>query len=249
MKKLIYSVATMACAAGSSFGQTAVTSNYTQTFDGIGTALPSGWTVRTGATATSLGTSGAFTTAAATWADTGGSFKNVASSDGLTSTATTAAQNASTDRALGVRQSGTFGDPGASFAFNINTTTATISAISLKAQMLSVQTRSTTWTIDYGIGAVPTSFTTIGTYVDPGTFGSTTLSFGVGDFGTALNNQTSVWIRVTALTASTGSGNRDTFGIDDFTITAVPEPHEYGIAFAGMLIALIVTRRRRALAG
>jgi len=30
-----------------------------------------------------------------------------------------------------------------------------------------------------------------------------------------------------------------------FTVTAVPEPHEYGIAFGGLLIALIVMRRRK----
>jgi len=85
--------------------------------------------------------------------------------------------------------------------------------------MLSVQTRSTTWTIQYGIGASPTSFTTLGsTYSDPASFGTTTRSFTTGDL-VGINNQTSVWFRVVALTASSGTGSRDTFGIDNFSLT------------------------------
>jgi len=34
--------------------------------------------------------------------------------------------------------------------------------------------------------------------------------------------------------------------IDNLSITAVPEPHEYGMAIAGMLVALVVVRRRKA---
>ncbi|MGI8635960.1 MAG: hypothetical protein ACR2KZ_11215, partial [Segetibacter sp.] len=48
--------------------------SYLETFDNIGTALPSGWTVRTGATATSVGTLTALTTAKTAWSSTTGAF-------------------------------------------------------------------------------------------------------------------------------------------------------------------------------
>ena len=38
--------------------------------------------------------------------------------------------------------------------------------------------------------------------------------------GTDANNQTNnLWIRIIALSASTGSGSRDTFGIDNFSLS------------------------------
>lgn len=82
--------------------------------------------------------------------------------------------------------------------------------------MLHEQTRSTTWTIDYAVGNSPSSFTALGTYPDPGNFGTTTVTY---NLGTDADNQTNnVWIRVVALSASTGSGSRDTFGIDNFIL-------------------------------
>jgi predicted extracellular nuclease len=91
-----------------------------------------------------------------------------------------------------------------------------VSSISFLAQMLSVQTRSTVWTVQYGIGATPATWTTLTTFTDPGAFGSTTIN--LSGFGTALDNQPNAWLRIVALGASTGGGNRDSFGLDDFTI-------------------------------
>ncbi len=198
------------------FGQFALTgTSYTQDFNSIGTALPSGWAVETGATASSLGTAATFNTSAATWSATTGQFANFASA----SIGSGGTQATATDRALGVRQTGSFGDPGASFTFNFNSTGDTLSAISLDLMMLNVQTRSTTWSVQYATGASPTSFTTAGTYADPGAFGTTTFTtFSAGDL-LALSNQSSAWIRIVALSASTGSNNRDTFGIDNFSMT------------------------------
>ncbi|MEN9222426.1 MAG: hypothetical protein Q6M04_08305, partial [Thermostichus sp. BF3_bins_97] len=197
--------------------------SYTQTFDGIGSGLPAGWTVRTGATATNLGTEQTFNTSATTWADTAGRFKNFASGDGALGEAATAAeQSTALDRALGIRQTGTFGDPGAAFVFEIDDTAGWENfSLSLKAQMLSVQPRSTPWTIDYRVGNSG-SFTPLGTYPDPGVFGSTSLATGAGlnAFGSDINNQCEpVYIRVAALSASTGSGSRDSFGIDDVELS------------------------------
>jgi predicted extracellular nuclease len=195
---------------------------YNETFDGIGTGLPSGWDIYTGATVSSPGTSATFTTTPATWASTTAGFKNFAAGDSLTSIATVAQQSAASDRALGIRQTGTFGDPGGSFVFSLNNTSGFQNfGLSFKAQMLDVQPRSTTWTADYRVGSSG-NFTPLGTYTDPGVFGSTTLSTGSGlsAFGTDINNQSNpVQIRISALSASTGSGNRDSFGIDDFQLT------------------------------
>jgi trimeric autotransporter adhesin len=52
--------------------------NYTQNFNTISNGLPPGWSVRTNATATSLGLSATFPTVAKSWADTTGEFGNCA---------------------------------------------------------------------------------------------------------------------------------------------------------------------------
>ncbi len=190
--------------------------SYDQNFDSLVGGLPSDWTVRTGATASALGTTATFAGAAVSWADSAGAFKNVASATGLASSAATATQAASADRALGIRQASAFGDPGAAFTLELaNTTGFSSFNLSLDLEMLSVQTRSTAWSVQYGIGATPTSFSTVFTYSDPGVFGTTPT--GLLNLGAALDNiSSSVWIRIIALSASTGSGSRDTLGIDSF---------------------------------
>ena len=225
---LIFPVMAAACLAFTPGQMEAATlsltgTSYTQNFDGIGSGLPTGWDVRTGASATALGTKQSVTVtpgATTDWANTTGAFKNVASSDGLTSTAVSNTQSAATDRALGLRATGAFGDSGAAFNFNFDATSASFSgastALSLSLQMLSVQARSQTFTVQYGIGAAPSTFTTLGTYTDPAVFGSTTLSYTGTDLS-ALTGQANAWIRVVGLTSSTGSGNRDTIGLDDFS--------------------------------
>lgn len=203
------------------------TSPYVQTFDGIGSGLPEGFTVRTGATATALGTTATLTTAATAWSNTTGSFKNFASADGLTAGATTAEQAASTDRALGVRQTGTVGDPGAAFVFQVaNTVGKTDFDLSFKLQSLDVASaRVTTWQVDYGTGTTPSVFTTVGSSTGTGntTFANTPITV---DFGTQLDGLTGpVWIRIVTLTATTGSGNRPTSAIDDFSLSwSTPSP-------------------------
>jgi len=91
-------------------------SGYTQNFDSMGTVsgvatLATGWSVYKSATATTLGT--ATTAAQAAWTTGTGNFVNVAAPDaasGLTggTSATTAVQNSTLDRALGAQQSGSF---------------------------------------------------------------------------------------------------------------------------------------------
>jgi hypothetical protein len=110
-----------------------------------------------------------------------------------------------------------------------------VQGITLDLQMLSVQGRSTVWSIQYGIGASPSSFTTLATFSDPGAFGSTTINLDAATIGTALNNQAQAWFRIAALSGTSGSGSRDFFVIDNFTITAVPEPAAAVLAALGLL--------------
>jgi hypothetical protein len=195
--------------------------SYTENFDGIGTALPTGWSVRTGATASALGTSAALTTAATAWNQTTGAFKNMASADGLTSASTATDQNASTDRALGLRQTAAVGDPGGAFILQVNNTAGFSNFnMSFKLQSLDIiSTRAVAWQVDYAIGASPTSFTSAGAAGSTGgaTFSNNTVNI---NFGAALDNigQT-VWIRIVALSASTGANARPTTGIDDVSLT------------------------------
>ncbi|SNC60290.1 Por secretion system C-terminal sorting domain-containing protein [Hymenobacter gelipurpurascens] len=196
-------------------------SSYTEEFDGIGTALPSGFTVRTGATATVPGTEVALTTTKTPWANLSGRFSNYASADGLTAAADAAAQDASTDRALGVRQTGSFGDPGAAFVFQAtNTTKRAGFSLSFKLQSLdNTSPRTTTWRVDYATGDTPTNFQAIGNGTTSGgtAFSNTPVTV---NFGNALNNKSEkVWIRIVALANSSGSSNRPTTAIDDFSLT------------------------------
>src|SRR6266700_1172370 len=110
-------------------------STYAQDFNTIGIdSLPIGFTVRTGATTTALGTAVGLTKTATNWNSTTGRYSNYASGN-IGSTATTTQQAASADRALGVRQTGAFGDPGAAFVFQVaNTTGLTSFTLDFKLQ-------------------------------------------------------------------------------------------------------------------
>ncbi|MBK9464997.1 MAG: hypothetical protein IPN56_09445 [Chitinophagaceae bacterium] len=199
-------------------------------FDNIGTSsLPAGVYVKQDATSLDLGNEGTvyngnFNTGTA-WNQTSLGFKNYASATGLTSTATSTVQNASTNRALGFRQTGTAGsggDPGAAFAFQLaNTTGKSNLQLEFKLQSLDASAaiaRTATWRVDYGVGQSPAAFSTVATSpalitTTFGTFSNTTVTV---NFGSALNNISQpIWIRIVALTGTSGGGNRPSTGIDD----------------------------------
>lgn len=242
-------VAASACAilTTQSIAQVVLTgTSYLEDFDSLGSGLPSGWTVRTGATSSLLGAVATFSTSTVNWANNTGAFKNFASSTGLTEVSES--QAASLDRALGIRQTGSFGDPGAAFTLQIQDTIGLQGfALSFSAEMLSVQGRSTTWTVQYATGSSPTSFSNLTTYSDPGTFGATTVTANLpaGVNGLADN----LWIRIVALAASTGPNSRDSFGIDDFSLTfspvPVPEPQTYALVAGVGLVGVGLWRRMR----
>ena len=208
----------------SAAAQVALTgTSYTQNFNTIGKGLPPGWSVRTNATANSLGLPVTFPLAAKSWADTTGEFGNCAALTNnlgvpATGTESSAIQLTFTNRLLAVRQTQSFGDPGAAFVFQItNTLGFSNLTFSLDFNLLKSNGYSTTWTIAYAVSNTPASFSLLGTYDDPGSIGTTNRSF---TLGADANNQTNnLWIRIIAMSASTGSGSRDTFGIDNFSLS------------------------------
>ena len=88
-------------------------SQYVQDFNSIGTGLPTGWTVNTGADVGGVGTAGAFATGVKQWSDTAGAFKNFASSNDptLTSSSTSTQQAGSGDRRWASARPGRSGTP------------------------------------------------------------------------------------------------------------------------------------------
>lgn len=202
-------------------------------FDNIGTAgLPAGVYVKQEASAGFIGNEATvynnnFNTPTA-WNQTSLGFKNFASATGLTATSSSSAQSASTNRALGARQTGTAsvgGDPGFAFVFQL-ANTAGKSNLQLEFLLQSLDAsgstvgRTTSWKVDYGLGDNPVLFSPVtttpaalSTTFGPGSFASTPVTV---NFGSLLNNiNQKVWIRVVALTSTTGGGNRPSTAIDD----------------------------------
>lgn len=230
---------TLAQAASAQIGLSGT--NYTQDFNTIGSGLPTGWSVRTNATATSLGTSAAFPLATKSWGDGTGEFGNFASLTNNTGERATGgesptAQAGFTNRMVGIRQTGSIGDPGAAFVLQI-TDTLNLSNLTFTVDLnlLRSNSASTTWTIDYAVGSSPDSFRTLGSFADPGVVGSYPTNFTLD--ADADNQPDNVWIRIAALSASTGGGFRDSFGIDNFMLNyegvAVPAPIPLNIRQVG----------------
>lgn len=210
-------------------------SSYTQNFNGLSSTsnvLPSGWKVSVTSSTTALGTDVTGTkydASGRTWTSFTNGFRNLASANGHTTFAPfgldSMAQVNQADRALAVRQTGTVGDSTCAFMLNIaNTTGLTNFALSFKLQSLdSTSPRVSTWRVDFGVGANPTSFTaaTI-TSSTPLTTGGNTFSNNTitATFPAGINNQSGpVWIRIACLQPTTGSQNRPTTAIDDFNLT------------------------------
>jgi hypothetical protein len=210
---------------GTGSGIDLTTSPLTINFDNIASGLPAGVKGYTGATATALGTEATVTTAATLWNNTAGAFKNFASATGLTGAADATAQGAATNRAFGLRQTGSFGDPGGAFVFQLSNTTGKSNLqLDFQLQQLdnSASGRTATFIVDYGIGDAPATFTPVTTTPAAlstvlGTFSNTAVHV---NLPAAVANQSGkVWIRVWATPASTGSGSRPSTAIDDFKIT------------------------------
>lgn len=196
---------------------------YAQNFDSIGEGLPAGWSVWTDASDTSMGTAAVPETNTTSWGDTAGEFRNCASvtnNSGLLATnASSATQHTFTNRVLAVRQGSSFGDPGAAFVLQIaNTMGFSNLQFSVDFMMLDDESRETAWTVDYGLGIAPETFTVLGTRTNSGAPG--TISRPTYLLGSDADDQPEVvTIRVAALDPSTGTGSRDTSGLDNFLLS------------------------------
>ncbi len=198
-------------------------SPFTLNFDNISSGLPKGVFVKLSSSSTSMGIEGAFSSSQSSWNNTSSGFKNYASATGLSSSGSSTDQNASINRALGVKQTSAAGyDPGAAFVFEINNTSGK-SNLTLNFLLQSLDEgigRTTTWQVDYALGDNPTTFFAAATspsiITTDGTFASTPVTV---NFGNALDNQNSkIWIRIVTLNATTGSGSRASSAIDDVKI-------------------------------
>ena len=239
MKKilLLSSMVALSLAASAQYTLSGL-SPYTQNFDAIGSGLPTGWNVYSGASATFGGTLETFSTSTsygifndttcATSAVVGGGFKNYASANAVTAGTSCTLQQSETNRAMGVRQvypsNATHPnlDSGASFVFQVaNTGGITGLGCSFKLQSLDTSSpRVTTWRLQYKIGSAGTwtQVTPTGTMTTGGhLFSNNTIT---ASFGTALDNQSSnVYFRIVTIDFSSGSGNRPSTAIDDFSLT------------------------------
>jgi hypothetical protein len=201
--------------------------NYTQNFDTISNGLPAGWSVRINATTNSLGIVTNFNPAKKTWSDTTGEFGNCASTvansgTNFTGSESTTVQGNCTNRALAIRQTGSFGDPGAAFGLQISNTIG-MSNLTFSVDLCTLSTnnsRVTTWTIQYSVGDSPNSFTTLGSYTNSTNFSATNKTYNLG--ADSCGSPSNVWIRIVTLSPSVGSGNRATFGIDNFSLSWTP---------------------------
>jgi len=243
MKKSSLLIALAAISVSAHAQLTLGTSPYTQNFNSITSTsgLPTGWSIYNSATSSSLGILEAWSASTnyGRFADTancpsdvfggGAKYYPSANNGNAAKVATCSAQTAFTDRAIGIKQVSQTNpshpnlEPGAAFVLKIaNTTGLSNFNLSFKLQSLDTTTaRTTTWTVDYATGASPTSFTAatpVGTMTTGGlAFTNNTIAV---NFGSALDNKsTTVWIRVAALTASSGTGARAATAIDDVSLS------------------------------
>ncbi len=210
--------------------------SYTNAFDTIEAdgGTPGEWFTYTAATATSPGTIATwglvnYAASSNTWRTTSGRFANQASSfsylggtnfNGLEATAI---QQAEPNRCLGVRQVSAT-DKGVAFVIKLaDTLDRKNFVMSFDAMNLDpTSTRTATWTVDYGFGTAPASFVPVTTFaLSPSTFSTTRQTITLPN-GTIDNAAGPVWVRIVVLSATTGSGNRQTTGIDNFSLAWEP---------------------------
>jgi hypothetical protein len=134
------------------------------------------------------------------------------------------------NRCLGIRQVGTANDPGASFVIKLANTLPYYN-FKLSFDWMNLDPRSprtTTWRLQYGVAdpvvGVPAAFQDIVVLGNPivnnpgsnhwRSFHNVTIPN-----GTINNYDGQVWLRIVTLTTSVGTGNRETFAIDNFGLT------------------------------
>ena len=191
MKRITITGILLAMVAGACLyeasAQTAVTltgTSYTNAFDNLTTEgfPPAEWATRTAASATAVGTIYAWNTANSSptnyWALTSGRFANQASAysygsaySGATNFVGTESRQIQTNepnRCMALRQTSSVGDPGGAFCFKI-AETANRKDFHFYVDLLNLDTaptRTTVWTVDYGLGDTPSSFVPVATWTN-----------------------------------------------------------------------------------
>jgi hypothetical protein len=231
----------------------AVTSSYTENFDGLGSALPEGWGVWVASTASGNGT-------AASWSGepaannatttTGNYFRNLPGASQTWSSTL----SSGTDRALGWRAGNADSRDGSiSFTWT-NTAGWSFSALSFDLFTPNSTGTAASFNLEYQIGAtgtfsqlVGTIYTTVPTPTAPAVLAVSSISLTALDLA-VLNDQTGpVTLRLNNIA---GAGTAlHTLALDNFhytaSTTAIPEPASYGALGGVAALALAFARRQR----
>jgi len=220
--------------------------SYSQDFDGIGSGLPTGWTVTTDASTSTLGNSAIFTTTAVRWgaANSSGLFRNSSSSN-IASSSSSASQSSNINRALGWRPS-TAAQRDGSILLTIQDTEGFENfTLNLSVFTFNDVTATATYALEYRVGDSG-NFKQIGDTYDTGTeFSQTNYTISSVTLSAIEDQSETVYIRLRGTTPS-GTGSLDGIAIDDFSLSfsAVPEPSSFA-AFLGLgALGLAATRRR-----
>jgi hypothetical protein len=229
---------------------TLIGTSYIQNFNSLGAGLPAGWSVNVTTTASTLGASGSFTTAATSWASTTSvtDFRNVASDDiAFGSSSTT--QGNDTNRALGWRPLAAGTDARTGSLMLTLSNTSGFSNFSLSVKVFTGNdgfNGSQIYSLEYRVGSSG-SFTPIATYSTPitgaSTFNEQVLTANSVTLS-ALNNQSSnVYFRLRG-TTTTGT-SLDTVVIDDFSLSysAIPESSTYAAIIGIITLGCACWRR------
>lgn len=246
MKRILFIGAVLAATAGPTQAQVVLAgTSYTQNFDSIGSGLPTGWSVTTDSSISTLGTTETFTTDPVSWASTASSgiFRNSSSSN-ITFTTTGATQEANSDRAIGWRPSTAAQRDGAITVQISNTVGFENFSLGVSVFTGNDVTAASDYALEFRVGESG-NFTQIGSTYSTGTpYSQTTFSISSVTLS-ALNNQSeAVYFRLRG-TTPTGTGSLDTVGFDNFNLTfsAVPEPASFALLAGLGFLGLAATRR------
>lgn len=238
--------ALFACCATISFAQVTLSgASYTQDFNSIGSGLPTGWSVYTSATDTTLGTATTFTTTTTSWSSTtaGSDFRNIA-------TFGSSNQSTDSDRAIGWRPlaASSGARTGAVMLSLANTTGFTNFSLSFDIFTANNVNETQTYSIEYRVGNSG-AFTQLSTFTTPDSgslsLNASTISVNSVSLSALSNQSQSVYFRIRG-TATSGT-SLDTIGIDNFVLSysAIPEPSTCAAIFGGLALLGAAGWRRR----
>jgi hypothetical protein len=243
-----FRVLMLAALAVTAHAQVSIVTSYTQNFDSLGTALPSGWGVWTSSTSTGNGSAYAWTTtqiannASVTGTNT---FRNLPGA----SQTWTSGLTAGSDRALGWRAS-TIPTRTGSITFTLSDTSGwNFSAMSFQLFTPNNTGAIGTYQLQYQIGTSGT-FSQLGSFTYSNDTAANPLvvasiSLTSGELASINNKSSQVTLRFVNTDTSTSAYR--TLAIDNFSYsaTAIPEPATYAAILGAVALAGATWRRRR----